>query len=224
MRKRSNAPEIIDLGPGHYTQEEYEHFLTQLDRIGRWLGGDAATLRAIGRRNPQSVLDVGCGGGGFSNRLALRNPGMKVVGIDTAQDAIAYAQKHASAPNVAFYHRIHAELREPDKSYDVVMASLVCHHMEDGELCAFLQKAATVARDAVIINDLHRSAFAYGAYAMIAPVIFRNRLITQDGLLSIRKGFTRADWHTLLQRAGFAPNRYRITWKPFFRWIVEISC
>jgi len=224
MRKRSTEPEIIDLGPEHYSQTEYEHFLKQLDRIGRWFGGDRAILHAIERHEPKSVLDVGCGGGGFSSRLAHGNPDMKVVGIDIAEEAIAYAQKHATSTNIAFLHRTHPELREPSKSYDVVIASLVCHHMDDKELVKFIQKAAAVACRAVIISDLQRSYLAYGIYAVIAPLLFRNRLITRDGLISIQKGFTKRDWETILERAGLSHNHYRISWKPFFRWIVEIDC
>ena len=70
LRIRSQEPELIDLG--HYNEKEYEECLYQLDRIGRFLGGDKATFKAFDHlfAPPSSILDVGCGGGLFTMRLA----------------------------------------------------------------------------------------------------------------------------------------------------------
>ena len=97
LKSRSYQPEIIDLGPEHYTLEEYHHCLIQLDKVGRWLGGDRATLKALNRLNPKpdSILDVGCGGGHFTARMASQFSKSKVVGIDVNPQAIAFARQHA---------------------------------------------------------------------------------------------------------------------------------
>lgn len=229
MGKRSYQPELIDLGPSHYTQEEYHHFLIQLDRIGRYLGGDQATLQAFAKlkKEPDSILDVGCGGGLFTLRLARKYPRAKVIGIDIAKDAIAMAQQHLQQQtpvlkNVEFHVPPTASLDYAPNSIDVLTTTLVCHHLSDEELAVFLKQADKISRQAVIINDLHRHPLAQGAFALAAPLFFRNRLIWHDGMLSIRRAFTRQDWIQLLKAAAIDLDRCSITWHWAFRWIVKI--
>ena len=45
----------------------------------------------------------------------------------------------------------------PDRSFDVVHASLLVHHLEPPEALAFLREAARVARLGVVVNDLVRA-------------------------------------------------------------------
>lgn len=228
MQQRSLQLEYIDLGPDYYSREEYWDCLKKLGRIGRFLGGDRATFQEMEKLKhcPSSILDVGCGGGTFTVKLAQRYPNAKVVGIDTSEEAITFAKeqaKHFGLKNLYFEHRQQKELTESANSYDVVMATLVCHHMKDEEIIAFLKKAAEVSKEAVIINDLHRHYLALALFAAISPIFFRNRLIMHDGLLSIRRAFTKNDWEQYLKSAGFHPSTWRIKWKWAFRWIITIT-
>jgi SAM-dependent methyltransferase len=158
----------MDIGPSCYTSDEYRDCLTQLGRVGRLLGGDRASFWAFDRLSPPpgSILDVGCGGGHFAVNLAKRFPQARVVGTDISSDAITEKKELESAPN----------------SFDVVTATMVCHHMKDEEIVDFFKRATAVASRAVIINDLHRHPLAWISYALVGPVLFHNRLITHDGL------------------------------------------
>lgn len=228
MKKRSHEPELMDLGSQFYTIEEYRDCLKQLGRIGKYLGGDRATLQAF-KSLPyafDSVLDVGCGGGIFTLRLAQMFPKARIVGIDIAHEAISYAQERlheVSANNIKFLLRTDPQLNEPPKSYDIVTATLVCHHFNDDMLIDFLKRARNVARKAIILNDLHRHWLAYVSFAGIGPLFFRNRLVQYDSLLSIKKAFTRKDWIEYLTRAGFSSGHYKIVWKWPFRWIITVD-
>lgn len=229
MKERLNALEIIDLGPEHYTQEEYNDCLHQLGRIGKYLGGNRSTLRLFNSlsRQPKSILDVGCGGGQFTMQLARAYPSATIRGIDISTQAIHYANKlldksSKRISNVTFSVPETPELNEPPKSFDVVTATLVCHHLSDIQLIQFLQKSVVVAKQAVIINDLHRHPFAYKAFSIIAPVFFPNRLIVHDGLLSIQRSFTRKDWIRILTQAQIPPTAYSLSWHWPFRWVLAI--
>ena len=227
FKKRSNEPELIDLGPAYYTLKEYNDCLYQLGRIGKLLGSDRVTIQAFQRLpfSVQSVLDVGCGGGHFTLKLAQKLKHTHITGLDIASGAITYAQKQQklhNISNVSFVVAWQAELQEQEKSYDIVTATLVCHHLSDQALIDFIQRACKVARKAVIINDLHRHWLAYVGFACIGPLFFRNRLVQHDSLLSIKKGFTRAEWVYYLQQAGITSQKYSITWKWLFRWLVTI--
>ncbi len=223
MKERSTKAELMDLGPAYYTLDEYEDCLKQLDRVGRFLGGDKTTMKAFDKLKvrPKSILDVGCGGGSFTARLAQKYPDAKVVGLEISEQAIAFAKRGEQPSNLEFCLSDRPEFNYPDNSFDVVTASLVCHHLSDRELVDFLQRANKVARQAVIINDLHRHPIALFGFALLSPLFFYNRLVMQDGLLSIRKGFTRSDWTYLLKEAGIS--NFSITWHWPFRWIVRIE-
>lgn len=220
---RSQEAELIDLGPSHYSSDEYQDCLFQLDRIAKTLGGDRATFWAFDRLEyaPASILDVGCGGGLFTLRLASRFPQAKVVGIDISKGAIAIANenllKNGSPSNVKF---VVQEMSEP---YDVVTATLMTHHLTDSELISFITQACRLAKRTVILNDLHRHWLATAGFATLAPILFNNRLIIHDGLISIRRAFTRKDWKSYLTAAGIDPKAYKITWHWPFRWIVTID-
>lgn len=215
--ERSYEKELIDLGS--YSSQEYEDCIVKLDQIGRFLGGNSATLSAFDKLSttPQSILDVGCGGGHFTKCLAEKYPNADVVGIDISEDAINLAKKQTLA-NLKF---IVTDM--PTQSFDVVTSTLVCHHLTDDELIHFFQKSYKIARQAVIMNDLHRHFLAYGSFAIIAPLFFRNRLIMHDGLLSIRRAFIRQDWLRLLTLAGIPLEKCSITWHWAFRWVLRIE-
>jgi 2-polyprenyl-3-methyl-5-hydroxy-6-metoxy-1,4-benzoquinol methylase len=229
LSQRSHQPEWMDLGPSYYTPEEYRDCLYQLDRIGRFLGGDRATFWALKQLQapPTSILDVGCGGGLFTLRLAAHYPQARIVGSDISHEAIAFAQEYLqkhrlSLPNIQFIVPSSPQL-DPQAQFDVIMATLVCHHLSDDELITFLQQACRVAKQAVILNDLHRHPLATMGFAALTPLFFRNRMIWHDGLLSIRRSFTRQDWKAFLKAANIPENDFTITWHWAFRWIVMID-
>lgn len=226
--KRSNELEFIDLGLSHYSLEEYEDCLIKLGRIGKWLVGEWPLLNPISEMKtaPKSILDVGCGGGYLAACAAKKFPQSKVVGIDLNPLAISFANKQwlSKYPQIHFELKHEAELNEPAKSYDVVMASLVCHHMDDKNLVQFIKKGKQVAIQKLIIRDLHRHPISYGLFKMISPIFFPNRLINHDGALSIRRGFTRVEWIHYLEAAGIDSSQYKIRWHFPFQWTIEIEC
>ncbi len=230
MKTRSKELEIMDLGPAHYTMDEYYDCLRKLGILGNLLGSDRATIRAMKALHPtpQSFLDVGCGGGSFACKIARTFNHAQVCGIDIDTCAIQYAQNILDTKNsslrdrVRFVHRSKPELSEPEKSFDVVTATLVCHHLSDDQLIDFFIRAGKVARQAIVINDLHRHPLAIFAYKLITPFL-RNRLCVFDGLCSIRRAFTRSELEQYLHAAGYTKAQYVISWRPLFRWIIVVN-
>lgn len=227
LRSRSSEPEIIDLGPNHYSKEEYEDCLIKLDHIGRWLGGDRASFAAMRKMNLLSILDVGCGGGLFTTKLALRYPHARVVGIDLNANAIDFAKRRLASmkrppANLSFETRAQEGFEK--SSFDVVISTLVCHHLSDENLKDFISHACLIAKKKVILNDLQRHPAALFLFKIISPIFFPNRLIQHDGALSIRRAFTFDELIHCLKMAGLKPSQYSIRWQWAFRWIVEINC
>lgn len=227
--QKSHKRELLDLGPKNYSLKEYKHCLYQLEKIGLWLGGDSATLKAFSslKKAPCSILDVGCGLGAFTLRLAQKYPQAKVLGIDLNPDAIGEALKNKrvyekksgfSLTNLDFQVKKFEELKK-NQSFDVVTSTLFCHHLNDKELIGFLKKATDRSESAVIINDLQRSSRAYCLFWLIS-FLFKNRLIRSDGLLSIKRSLIKEEWISRLKRAEI--NHYSVEKRRGFRFIVKI--
>jgi len=221
ISKRSNEKELIDLGPDFYTEIEYKHCLEQLFKINKLIGFFRATVKFLNKLPSNlTVLDIGCGDGLFILHLNRFFPNMKFQGIDVNPKAIQLAKKNLkkqTIKNLNFKLSSQPELILPPNSIDIILSTLVCHHLTDEELIEFLKRSYHSVRKAVVINDLHRHFFSYFFYKLLSP-FFRNRLITHDGLISIKKGFKRQEWIGLLNRAGI--NNYQIQWGFPFRWRV----
>lgn len=228
LNHRSTEKELIDLGPNYYTTDEYRQCLKMLFRINQLLGIFSDTKKTLNRfPENSSLLDIGCGGGLFLLHLSKYFPDMTLTGIDispiaieTAQQELLQWEKNSSSKNVSFKIQPQLKLELAENSIDIILSTLVCHHITDKDLIEFLLSTLKITRKAVIIHDLHRHPIAHWIYRWISPLLFRNRLITHDGLISIRRGFTKAELLSLLKNAGI--NSYSIKWCFPFRWRVII--
>lgn len=234
MRSRIYDPELLDMGPEHYTVEEYRDCIIKLGKMGRYLGGETPTLDILESFpvSPCSILDVGCGAGSLTIRMASLFPKAEVVGCDISKEAIAVAReclndeqekREVSLSNISFEHQQNPDLSMAENSFDVVIASLLCHHFEDDQLVDFLKRARHVARRHVLINDLHRNRMAILLLFCIQPVL-RNRLIRLDGPLSIRRAFKPEELENFFLSAGFTRQNISISRHWAFRLIALGKC
>jgi ubiquinone/menaquinone biosynthesis C-methylase UbiE len=112
-------------------------FLTpSYDRLSRLVGlGErfrAFEVRAVGPLDGKRVLDVGCGTGALLVALRREAKPARLVGVDPDPDMLAQAEPKLRAAGVA------AELLRgsadalpfPDGSFDVVVSSLMFHHLD----------------------------------------------------------------------------------------------
>ena len=214
------------MGSEFYTHSEYVDCLEKLFSLNILLGFFHSTKRLLKQFPKQStILDIGCGGGLFLLNLSKHFPDMPMHGVDISADAIHLAkqklslwQKKDLARDVSFQLQPQPDLSSIKQRFDILLATLVFHHVDEDELITFLQGAYQNANRAVIINDLHRHWIAEWFYACVSPFLLRNRLITHDGLISIRRGFTRRELELLLSKANI--QNYDIKWSFPFRWRV----
>src|SRR5919198_5419684 len=92
-----------------------------------------ALIRAAGVQAGQRVLDVGCGTGYFARLLAdAVGPDGLVVGVDPSPEMITYARRKAGrVRNCQFRVGTAESLDLPAEHFDVVVSSLVLHHLPE---------------------------------------------------------------------------------------------
>jgi ubiquinone/menaquinone biosynthesis C-methylase UbiE len=110
--------------------------------FGRRGASFQALIGAAGVQPGHSVLDVGCGTGYFARLLAQTvGPEGSVVGIDPSLAMIRYASRQTGrASNCRFQIGTAEALEFPAEHFDVVVSSLVMHHLpEDLRVAALLE-------------------------------------------------------------------------------------
>jgi len=216
MRRLAGALELLD-GPLD-DPDALRGNLRDLARINRWMGGTAASRRALdrlldGRTVPHTLLDVGTGGADIPLDLldAARRRGrtLMVTGVDSRTEVIDAARaidaRVVAADGLELVVTDGRSLPWPDRSFDVVHASLLVHHLEPPEALAFLREAARVARIGVIVNDLVRARHHLLGARLLVGVGTRNRYTRNDGPLSVQRAYTRMELRALLAGAALRP-------------------
>ena len=213
FRKRSHELEHLD--KGDYTPEEYEGCLVELRRINRFLG-DASALRhslffdveSNGLKS-FSVLDVGAGSGELLRVTArwARETGRRalLVGLElNARSAKAILEESQGLGSINSVRGDALGLPFTDDCFDYAICSLFTHHFKDEQVVAILNELSRVARRRIFVIDLHRHPLAYYLYTTVGRLFLHNRLIREDGALSILRGFRPQELMQLAARAKLA--------------------
>jgi ubiquinone/menaquinone biosynthesis C-methylase UbiE len=216
MRRLAGATELLD-GPLD-DPAALRGNLRDLARINHRLGGTAASRRAIerllnGRSGPHTLLDVGTGAADIPLALVLATARtdrpIRATAVDSRDEVLAAARdlepRLRDTPGLGLVSGDGRSLPWTDRSFDVVHASLLLHHLEPGDAIAFLTEASRLARHGVVVNDLVRSRLHWLGARLLLSVATRNRYTRNDGPLSVRRAYTRVELRALLAAAGLRP-------------------
>jgi ubiquinone/menaquinone biosynthesis C-methylase UbiE len=210
---RHRSFELEHLDKGDYTPEEYEECIVELKRVNRWLG-DVRALRhsllsEIKRTDLSSfsVLDVGAGSGELLRATAewanAKKKTSKLVGLElNARSAAAIREESQRQPSISSLRGDAFSLPFEDQAFDYGMCSLFTHHFRDDDVVGILRELARVSRSRIFVIDLHRHPVAYYFYVTVGRLFLHNRLIREDGALSILRSFKPEELRALAKRAG----------------------
>lgn len=211
FRRRSYQLEHLD--KGDYSPEEYEGCIVELQHVNEWLG-DARALRntlfkEIEENGLQcfSLLDVGAGSGELL-RVTARwtrwtSRRAREVGLElNERSATAILKESKDFTEISAVRGDALRLPFPNDQFDYAICSLFTHHFVENQIVEILREMSRVARRKIFVIDLHRHAVAYYFYTTIGKLFLHNRLIREDGALSILRGFKPEELFTLAEDAG----------------------
>ncbi|MGN6496692.1 MAG: methyltransferase domain-containing protein [Tsuneonella sp.] len=212
LAERAIAEEMMD--DPSLDAASYTRVLHDLARVNTITLARRPTLRflerAVGARRSFKLLDVGFGDGDMLRTIARwsarRRVKAELVGVDLNARSVA-AAKEATPPDLRIDYRggDYAELA--GEGWDCVVSSLVAHHMSRDQLVAFLRFMEREAGAGWFVNDLHRHAFAYAGWPLLAALMRWHPIVRHDGHLSIERSYRPAEWRPLLAEAGVADAR-----------------
>jgi 2-polyprenyl-3-methyl-5-hydroxy-6-metoxy-1,4-benzoquinol methylase len=205
--------------------------LDKLENINRWLGGNKVTVNGLSKileNHPKekelTIVDIGCGHGDILRDVAKfgrkRNYKLKLIGIDANPTAIEYANELSlEYPELSFETQDIFSDEFKNRQFDVVLATLFLHHFKEPELVSFIKNTLKQTKIGIVVNDLHRHKLAYYLF-MFLSVFISNKMIIEDGLTSVLRGFKRKDLEEMSTKLNV---KQEIRWKWAFRymWILK---
>ncbi len=181
--------------------------------------------RALRGRDPSvpvTILDVGFGAGDMLRAIhrwaGRRGRAVRLVGIDLNPRSAPIAGT-LTPPTWAIDYRTGDlfDMAETEP-IDIVLSSLVTHHMPDAEIVRFLRWMTRQARIGWFVNDLHRHWLPFHGFRAIVTLTPWHPFVRHDGPVSIARSFRRDDWRRLIGRAGLTDEDIAIRWRFPFRY------
>ncbi|MGB0080909.1 MAG: methyltransferase domain-containing protein [Terracidiphilus sp.] len=221
-----DLPELMD---GDCSYEDFRGCLCSLEQINRWLLGYRPTLawlkrlppalRAHGLREPVHIVDVGSGGGDLLRQIACwarkRGIAVELTGIDLNPYAARAAAELTTKEFKITWVTGNAMEYRPEKPADIVVSSLMAHHLEDEEIITLLRWMEATAQVGWFINDLERSVRSSRMFSLADRFMRWHRFVRHDGPVSFRRAFREDDWARLLMAAELPLEAVTVEhWRP----------
>ena len=181
------------------------------------LGGSERALRQatadLAQLQPgETVLDVGCGTGTLALVARQRvGPTGRVSGIDPSAQLLARARRKATRRGleINFQPGVIEQLPFPDQSFDVVLSTLMMHHLPDDLKRQGLAEIARVLKPGgrLLVVDFKRPEEHHDRPAR--PVVPRDNDIQDQPALMKEAGFSQVETGEMpfSGRLGFALGR-----------------
>ena len=208
--QRANLIELMDM-PCSY--EELRACLHDIARVNRltfaqrptlgWLEELVAAGPAL--TAPLRIVDVGCGYGDTLRKIdrwaGKRGVPVRLTGIDLNPDAIRAAREATPSSQQIEWLVGDALADHTNGPIDVVICSLLTHHLTNSQIVLFLRWMEQTARRGWFIDDLHRKPMPYHLFRLWARWTDWHPFVKNDGPVSIRRSFVAEDWQRLCAAA-----------------------
>jgi 2-polyprenyl-3-methyl-5-hydroxy-6-metoxy-1,4-benzoquinol methylase len=223
--QRSAEHEIMDGGIGSF--ELFNESLQQIETVNRLTLGYRPVLNWLAtelspQSGPVSIADIGCGRGDLLRRIwrlgERKQIALRLTGIDTDPWSAPAARK-ATPSGMDIEYRT-GDAFSMDVASDFIVCSHVTHHMTNEEIVALIRWLDAHARRGWFVSDLHRHFIPYFFAKLLLGLAPVNRMVQNDGTVSVARAFTAQDWREILRQAGVAGE---VSWHFPFRYCLSRS-
>jgi len=207
--------------------------LDKIASINQLLGGNKVTLDGVKKLingKPKGelirIIDIGCGNGDMLRTLAdyarINGLNFKLKGIDANDFTINHARSlSVNYPSITYDCSNIFDDSVQDDSCDIMLCTLTLHHFRDEEIISLLEKFKKIAKLGIVINDLQRSKLSYRLFQALCFVFRLNDMSREDGLVSILRGFKRADMAKYTKQLKIKSSSIKWKWAFRYQWIIK---
>jgi len=200
LARRAEENEIMD--DLSEPVDEFAAAYRELELINRWLGGVRAIQRFVPHESSLLILDIAAGACDIGDALVQRLR-CTIVALDLNAKGLKRSRNVLPVVGDA----LHLPFR--DNSFDVVMSSLFFHHLPTESCVRVLEQMWRIAKRIVIVNDLHRHAFAYFSIRVLTGMFSRSRMVRHDAPVSVRRAFRPMELQVIASQAGVPAEIHR---------------
>ena len=210
LAARAEAEELMDADD--LDAATYAAVVGDLAKVNRVTLAARPTLAFLARAatcaTRLKVLDVGFGDmlRMIARWAARRGLAVELTGVDLNPRSEAAARAHTPpGVEIEWITGDYADLA--GRGWDVVISSLVAHHMTRAQLVAFLRFMDSEATRGWFVNDLQRHGFAHAGFPLLARLFGWHPIVQHDGTLSIARAYRPAEWTPVLAEAEITDAR-----------------
>jgi ubiquinone/menaquinone biosynthesis C-methylase UbiE len=212
-------------------ENQIKSILKDITLANKLLGGNTITIKALDRlfkehpREKYTIIDMGCGDGNMlravADHCAKKNIKAQLIGLDLNEKSINIAKESSSGyGNIRYLTQDVLALKPEEFHCDILLCTLTLHHFSQEQIHTFIKKFALLATIGIIVNDLDRNKISLALFKIFSHLFIKTSIAKHDGLVSIKSGFTKNDFH-IFSRAVPAMD-YKVRWRWAFRyeWIL----
>lgn len=211
LSTRFDAPERMDAPD--CCEEKLARTISQFRFINRLYSRYGTLLRrhvlADMLRDPRRayhLVDLAAGGGDIAawllataDEVGLQ---LRVTAIDSDPRIVGFAERQYGRRPGLEIRCMNAFDLEQLEPVDYLFSNHFLHHLGEEDIVRMLELAARSVRRLSLFSDLRRSYVSYCGFMLTAGPLFRRSFALEDGLISIRKGFTADELKTRAEQAG----------------------
>jgi SAM-dependent methyltransferase len=229
FRRRSHEQEWLDRDD--IDPAELRAVLRDLARFNTAFFGHSPILKWLGRvlgreRNCSgpTILDVGCGYGDLLRAIRRwsnkRNLKPTLLGVDLNPETIRIAREVTDQDDQIEFAVMDVFDLPPGRRFDLIVSSLVAHHLSDEKLRDFLVLLERASTQGWLIYDLQRHRLLYEVIGAASRLARLHPMVTKDGQISVMRSLTRKEWTDRIAAAGIELSDVKIR-RFLFRFVIE---
>ena len=229
FKKRSTEKELMD--DLSLDEIQIKSILKDITLANKWLGGNSITIKALDKlfkehpREEYTIIDMGCGDGSMlrevADHCARKHIKTQLIGLDLNEKSINLAKKSSrNYSNIEYTIQDVLTLKPEEFHCDLLLCTLTLHHFSEEQIHTFIKKFALLASIGIVINDLDRNKISSALFKVFSWVFMKTYIAKHDGLVSIKSGFTKNDFHNFSTAVPAMDYKVRWRWAFRYEWVL----